>query len=243
MMCGLAMLFFGCEPTTPPNNALKKGHEDPVKVVFTFTPGQLAEDNIEDHIFGKGFTPDANAKSQSYVLEMGYDSAGKGTQKGDSKSDTLKLRPGVWYELKVTCYNRAEAEISGQFLNSKVQRDMHQFFYSPHLTKGAKHMTPGIMEYRYGDLTPNGSLFLTPIGFTGYARINPNTKVNDFYMWTLLAHLKPPKTKINRHTHKWEVFDNPTIDMMKGSVQDINLWIPMKVDRSNITPSPTTVTQ
>lgn len=223
MMCGLAMLFFGCEPTTPPNNALKKGHEDPVKAEIVFTPGELSQENIQDNVYAKGFTPMPDVTPEIFTMNVKIG-------KGEATSPGIKLKPGVWYKVDVKFYNRAGENIVYQFTDSKAARSIHQFFFQPRATDEITKILNDVIDYRYGDLDKDGNLYPTPIGFQGYLRIASETQLKAFNLWVVLVHLSGNLVKEMCNGNACP-FDKPSLYILRRSDRDNDFTIPVDIVR------------
>lgn len=209
-----------CSPDNPPNSALDKGHESASRIVVSFLPGNLSEENIEGGVYAKGFTAHPGAVKQEFVLQE--DEQHKITVKGKPI-----LKTDLWYRMGIRFYNLSGTEITSQFTSSEVQRNMHQFFFQAYSEENSTEEIPNVLSYRYGDLQSDGSLFMPPIGFQGYIKMN-STSFSELYLRVVLVHLVPPLRKTDPKTGKPYPFDKPGRKLLAG-VRDNDFRIPIVV--------------
>ncbi|WP_373763701.1 hypothetical protein [Porphyromonas loveana] len=156
-----------------------KGHEEPVLMACRFTEGILTEPSDGSiNVQESAFVPSV-AEPVTYQLRSDV----YGNFSLISSSKPLKLKEGVWYKLENFLFDTHSQPMTDVFFQPN-QIEIHQFFYN--LLSKNNVVANGI-SYYYSDYK-NGQLLESPVGFTGYFRINK--KVEDPELRLILVHVQ-----------------------------------------------------
>lgn len=211
-----------CNAPTPINHAEDLEHDEADRVELIFTPGELAQDNIENNVYGQGFTAD-NSKE---TLTINYQKDEETGAVSLDKVEGLAFKPNQWYALQVNLYNHAGANINKNISTFPEQVAAHQFYFR-HLVEiegKNENMNDKYITYRYGDLDKDGKLVMPPLGFIGYVKFGDqmpkNSKLN-----VILVHLvNIPKTQAKGKPYP---FYAPPAAFIHGA--DVNYKFPITI--------------
>ena len=154
------------------------GHDIPSQLVCRFTEGVFTEPadnsiNVSPTAF---FSKDTVSIHHMVSNAFGSFVALPGSQKP-------KLKKGVWYKMEIYLFDQENNRLNPQFFQPD-QIEIHQFFFN--LISNGTEVPKGITYY-YSDVI-NGQLLETPVGFTGYIRVNKDMEAPELRL--MLVHLK-----------------------------------------------------
>lgn len=211
-------LISACKAPVPKNQAEELEHDEPERVELIFTPGDLAQSDIENNVYGKGF----QAKEGSEPIVINYEKDEETGAVSLDKPEGLAFMPNQWYSLQVNLYNHAGANINTNISSFAAQVNAHQFYFRHFV--GKENVNDKFISYRYGDLDNSGNLVMPPLGFIGYMRFS-ELLPQDSRLNVILVHLiGMPKTQAKGKPYP---FYAPPTAFVYGA--DLNYQIPIKL--------------
>ncbi|KGN90745.1 hypothetical protein HQ45_01055 [Porphyromonas crevioricanis] len=208
----------------PKNQALDKGHSEPVKIEFLFTPGSLPESELsEDNIFAHNFVPEIGGTPVRFLGE--YNDENKFVTSGP-----ITLPKGKWHKLEVNFYNKSDVLLNHEFL-TPVQQKMHQFFFRSYQGYDEeklryKKLDKKLINYKYGDVDEKGGDLEYPVGFTGYFCVSPTIGQDSFELRISLSHVTPPASKLDDNGKPYK-YDSPSKRV--SGVTDVDIRVTVNV--------------
>ncbi|PDP76882.1 hypothetical protein CLI72_04965 [Porphyromonas gingivalis] len=192
------------------------GHDIPTKIACRFTEGYLTEPGIGSI----NVAPSAFASSSSDPLVKLLGSDEYGTFFPLQGSTPLKLKKGVWHKMEIFLFDAEDKRINLQFLEPD-QIEKHQFFFN---LMSKNSVVPKGISYYYSDFI-DGQLLETPVGFTGYIRVNEDLEDTDLRL--MLVHLK--KGDKYEADGKPNPFDKPSPRVLEFG--DLTAYLPFQIDK------------
>ncbi|WP_304297994.1 hypothetical protein [Porphyromonas gulae] len=192
------------------------GHDTPTQLVCRFTEGVLTEPGAGSiNVNPSAFVAHS---SDPFIQHLNTDFYGSFFPLPDNAP--LKFKKGVWYKMEIFLFDGKNNPINQQFLKPD-QIEKHQFFFN--LLSGESVIDKGI-SYYYSDFI-DGYLLDSPVGFTGYIRVNQ--EVQDAQLRLLLVHLlKGDKYEADG---KPNPFDKPSPRVLEFG--DLTAFMPFKIEK------------
>mgnify|MGYP000050698275 FL=1 len=220
LYCAFALVLASCDSAPiPENNAEDLQHDEATRVELIFTPGTLAQDNIKDHIYAQGFTPDASRPT--LVLNAETDQATG--HRTITPNAGLNFVPNRWYKVEVNLYNHAGTNINRSITAFPHQVNAHQFYFRTLVNN--ENQADRYADYRYGDVTADGQLVMPPLGFVGYIRFKADLP-DGANLNPILVHVVPPAIKTQKRGEPYP-FHTPPASLMRDV--DVNFPFPISV--------------
>ncbi|AIJ34613.1 hypothetical protein [Porphyromonas gingivalis] len=192
------------------------GHDIPSQLVCRFTEGVLTEPgNGSINVDPSAFVAHS---SDPFIQHLNTDFYGNFFPLPDNAP--LKFKKGVWYKMEIFLFDGKNNPLNQQFLKPD-QIEKHQFFFN--LLSDESVIDKGI-SYYYSDFI-DGHLLDSPVGFTGYIRVNQ--EVQDAQLRLLLVHLlKGDKYEADG---KPNPFDKPSPRVLEFG--DLTAFMPFKIEK------------
>lgn len=216
----LALFLASCDSApVPENNAEDLEHDEATRVELVFTPGTLAQENIENNIYAQGFTPDASLPSLTLNSQTNEETGNRTI----TPAEGLTFVPNRWYKVAINLYNHAGVNINRTISAFPEQVKAHQFYYRT-LVNG-ENQADKYVDFRYGDLTAEGQLVMPPLGFVGYIRFKADLPAGA-QLNPVLVHVVPPAIKTQKRGEPYP-FHTPPASLMRDV--DVNFRFPIAV--------------
>lgn len=199
------------------NNAGDLEHDEASRIELVLTPGEPTDTTVGGSVYAAGFTPDKGAED---VVFNAYQDLEQGKVSFDHP-EGIALVPERWYRIQINLYNEAGKNINGSIIGFANQIAAHQFFFIPRLN--GENLFDRYVSYRYGDMTPNGTLIMPPLGFTGYIRLHSDLPAGTM-LGLVLVHVVPPATKTYKKGLAYP-FHSPSAALL--SATDVNFSFPI----------------